>query len=146
MAGWRHWEQRDKERSDEPFALYDGVWQFVAMVRLRHYFPDWQNTLDKPRRGYPKNPQTIGDHIRKRRMDTWMWQADLSKLLGVHEASIVLWETNKAAPSIRFYPKIIDFLGWNPFKLEGNSLAVQIKNYRFKNGLVPDDFRSIDWG
>jgi len=32
LAGWRHWEQIGEARSNEPVALYAGVWQLVVMV------------------------------------------------------------------------------------------------------------------
>lgn len=41
---------------------------------------------------YPSNPKTIGEHIRKRRMDLGLEQKEVAKIIGVPESSIWNWE------------------------------------------------------
>lgn len=44
---------------------------------------------------YHKNPGSIGEHIRKRRMDLNLLQKDVAKMLGVTEGSIKNGENNR---------------------------------------------------
>jgi len=41
---------------------------------------------------YPANPKTIGEHIRKRRMDLGLMQREVAKIIGVTESTIWNWE------------------------------------------------------
>jgi transcriptional regulator with XRE-family HTH domain len=62
----------------------------------------------------PIVPQTVGDHIRKRRLGLKMFQKDVAAEIGVDVTSIRNWETNAATPEVRYMPAIIGFLGFNP--------------------------------
>jgi DNA-binding transcriptional regulator YiaG len=59
-------------------------------------------------------PQTIGDHIRRRRLAKKMLQQDVAKLKGVDKKCVVNWETNRSTPQVRYMAAIIDFLEYNP--------------------------------
>jgi len=63
---------------------------------------------------YPTTLTTIGDHIRKRRLDLGLLQREVAVLTGATECSIYLWETNRTSPTFPFLPKIIEFLGYCP--------------------------------
>jgi DNA-binding transcriptional regulator YiaG len=46
------------------------------------------------------------------------------------------WETNRVAPAIRFFPRIIEFLGYDPTeKTNRQSLADRLQAHRRKLGL-----------
>ena len=64
---------------------------------------------------YIKAPATFGDKIRKRRLELKMLQKDVAQMIGVTEDSVTFWENNRAFPSIKHMPKIIDFFGLLPF-------------------------------
>ena len=64
--------------------------------------------------GYIKNPKTIGEHIRKVRMDRNLLQKDVAKIIGVTEDCVTNWENNRSTPQIRYLPMIHDFLGYIP--------------------------------
>jgi DNA-binding transcriptional regulator YiaG len=49
--------------------------------------------------GYPVNPETIGEHIRKKRMDCRLMQSDVANIIGVSEESIWNWEHGRTKPS-----------------------------------------------
>ncbi len=51
--------------------------------------------------GYPKHPKTLGERIRKTRMDKGWLQKDLAKHLGVCEDSITCWENDRSIPNQR---------------------------------------------
>lgn len=102
-----------------------------ALPVIRH-----QSQHKKPRPdSYPKNPVSIGDQIRKRRMDLKLLQKDLGKLFGVTEDCITNWERNRNVPQIQFYPHIISFLGYLPFEFDEDTLSGRMKTYRHIHGL-----------
>jgi transcriptional regulator with XRE-family HTH domain len=63
---------------------------------------------------YPENPRTIGEHIRKKRMDLGLFQREVAKIIVVTESSIWNWE-HGVEPELRYIPQIVDFLGYVPF-------------------------------
>lgn len=65
------------------------------------------------RGGLSKELKTLGDHIRKRRLELG-FQKDAAKQIGVDEATIFNWESNETTPTIRHIPRVIEFLGYNP--------------------------------
>ena len=103
---------------------------------MRCYFPEWQNTIKRPPpKNYPTDPQTIGEQLLKRRLDLHLFQKDVAKVLGVTEECVMLWENGHNVPQIQHAPKIIRFLGFNPYFVIGNSLGARVKNYRIEHGL-----------
>ena len=58
---------------------------------------------------------TIGDHLRKKRLDLGLLQREVALLLRSTECSVYLWETNRTSPTLPFLPKIVEFLGYFPF-------------------------------
>jgi len=63
---------------------------------------------------YPKTLKTLGDHLRKRRLDLKLLQKELAQKLDISETSIYNWENNRASPSLYLIPKIMKFLGYIP--------------------------------
>ncbi|MEO8086225.1 MAG: helix-turn-helix domain-containing protein [Bacteroidota bacterium] len=63
---------------------------------------------------YPKELLTIGDHIRKRRLDLTLSQKELAEQLGVSSLTIWDWEKNRAYPRCTNLPAVISFLGYKP--------------------------------
>ena len=67
----------------------------------------------KPAR-YPNEINSLGDHIRARRLDLKLLQTQVADQIGVHELTITGWERNATIPEVRYMPGIIQFLGYNP--------------------------------
>jgi DNA-binding XRE family transcriptional regulator len=88
---------------------------------------------------YPENPVTIGDHIRKKRMQLRLCQSDVAIILKVSEATVCNWENNRNAPLVNHYPFIIEFLGYFPFEVDSTTFGGKLKEYRYKNGLTQED-------
>ena len=63
---------------------------------------------------YPKEINTLGDHIRTRRLDLKLLQKQVADEIGVHEMTITNWEVNATIPEVRYLPAIIRFLGYDP--------------------------------
>ena len=82
----------------------------------------------------PKELNTLGDHLKKRRLTLQQFQKGVSLRLGINEWTYHNWETNKNEPFINMYPKVIEFLGYYPFP-EPKTLGERILSYRRHNGL-----------
>ncbi len=61
-------------------------------------------------------PQTIGDHIRKRRFEIELNQKEAGGRLGVTPQTVLHWEKGQTEPPIESIPAILHFLGYNPFR------------------------------
>lgn len=89
-------------------------------MKLRCFFANLTFTVKRPLPDkYPIEPKTIGEHIRKRRMDLGMTQKALSKQFGVTEDTITYWELGRSKPQKKFYPRIIKFLDYMSNVFEG---------------------------
>ena len=60
-------------------------------------------------------PQTLGEHIRKRRLQLRLTQEATGEQLGVNSWTVLNWEKGKTQPPVESMPSIIGFLGYNPF-------------------------------
>jgi len=60
-------------------------------------------------------PQTQGEHIRKRRLALGLNKKQAAAQLGVTSATITHWESEKTHPQIDEIPAILRFLGYDPF-------------------------------
>ena len=63
---------------------------------------------------YPNSLDSLGDHLRARRLDLGLLQKEAADHIGVDDWTIINWEKNRTTPPIRFWPNIIDFLGYDP--------------------------------
>ena len=87
----------------------------------------------------------IGLHIRKKRLQLQMKQGDVAKFIGVTESCIWNWENlqSESMPMIHCMPKIIEFLGYNPIKIDTSTLSGRIKKYRIEHGLSTSGFGEL---
>ena len=85
---------------------------------------------------YPDFLRTWGDYIKVRRLDLKLTKRQLSLRFNVSDVTIYLWERNKVKPSLTQIPKIIEFLGRDPFENKADSLAERIKDFRRVRGLA----------
>jgi transcriptional regulator with XRE-family HTH domain len=83
---------------------------------------------------YPKQINSLGDHIRARRLDLKLLQKQVAEQIGVHEMTITGWEGNATIPEVRYMPAIIQFLGYNPLPAS-SSLAERLAAARRALGL-----------
>jgi DNA-binding transcriptional regulator YiaG len=95
-----------------------------------------EKTVSKPKPvGYPAQPQSLGGHIRKKRMDLGISQGAVARQLGVSEDCVCYWEQNRNQPRLYQYPAIIKFLGYYPFDHETETFGGKIKRYKHEHGL-----------
>ena len=96
-----------------------------------------------PSPNYPKTLETLGDHIRKKRLDLGLLQKDVAKIIGTTESTIWNWENNYATPSLFYIPKIIKFLGYVPFDTSNKTLSDKILIYRKLLGMNQREFARL---
>jgi transcriptional regulator with XRE-family HTH domain len=87
------------------------------------------------REEYPDFLRTWGDWIKCRRLDLKLTKRQLSRRFNIDDVTIYLWEKNRVRPSLAQIPKIIDFLGNDPFEKQTENLGDRILEYRRIHGL-----------
>jgi DNA-binding transcriptional regulator YiaG len=67
-------------------------------------------------RRYPAHPKTLGEHLRKKRIDLSLSMTQLSHFLklGVSDATIEKWEKDISRPSAPYWKRIVEFVGFDP--------------------------------
>jgi DNA-binding XRE family transcriptional regulator len=60
-------------------------------------------------------PKTVGQHLRQRRLTLDLCLSEVAPQIGVSMATLGLWELDKVFPEHRYHPKIVAFLGYDPF-------------------------------
>jgi len=88
------------------------------------------------REKYPDICRTWGDWIKTRRLDLKLTKRALSLKFNVSDVTIYLWEKNRVKPSLTQIPKIIEFLGRDPFERETENLGEKMREYRRIHGLT----------
>ncbi len=83
---------------------------------------------------YPKELKTVGDHLRKRRLDLGLLQREVGADLGVRVDTVRNWEVGRNAPAQWQWPAIVAFLGYVPFSTHGD-FREKLKAYRRLHGL-----------
>jgi DNA-binding XRE family transcriptional regulator len=109
-------------------------------MEVRTFLP-YCKVVKKPlSKAMPLHLITLGDHIRKKRIETNRMQQYVAQIIGVTEDCITNWENNRNQPQIHLYPAIINFLGYHPFTFDEVALAEKIKGFRYINGWTCEDF------
>jgi len=75
--------------------------------------PKIKLTVQRPKTlpdGYPLRPKTLGDRIKKKRMDMGLFQRDVARIIGVSVDTITNWEKGRTRPSRYSMLKIHQFL------------------------------------
>jgi transcriptional regulator with XRE-family HTH domain len=97
-------------------------------------------TLPKPvGKGYTKLPQTIGNHIRNRRLELGLEQLEVGNLIGVSHNVIGIWERGEQFPNSGHRPKIVQFLGFVPWFIDTEMLGGKLEHARLMKGLSLGD-------
>jgi DNA-binding XRE family transcriptional regulator len=83
-------------------------------------------------------PATLGEHIKRKRLQLGLYQKDIAKQIGVTLFSIVHWETGFSQPMTRYLPMIIKFLGYNPMPGMPRTIPELLKARRLDLGLTQE--------
>lgn len=89
--------------------------------------------LSKP---YPKTLQTVGDHLRKKRLALDLFQQDVARLLGVDTLTVCNWENNltNRQPD-QSSPQSIRFSWVQSVTSQRNQPREKVNQYRIQKGL-----------
>jgi DNA-binding transcriptional regulator YiaG len=82
-----------------------------------------------------QNPQTWGEHIKKRRLELNLFQSSVAKVLGVNTSTVANWEKHHIEPMLWVIPKVIEFLGYVPELQPTQLLGQKIRVYRQFSGM-----------
>src|SRR5579862_1799743 len=66
-------------------------------------------------RSFPvaKQPQTLGEHLRKKRFDSGLRQSEVAKRLDVSDRTLSVWECDRTYPAWEYWPRIVSYLGYD---------------------------------
>lgn len=70
--------------------------------------------------GYPEEPRTLGEHLRKRRLDLGLTQGQVAERFSATVQTVCNWEKGRSQPEPRHYPAVIAFLGYDPARSLGH--------------------------
>lgn len=92
---------------------------------------------------YPKELKTLGDHLKKKRLDLKMTQKEVAARLQTTVCTYRDWERKMRNPSFQYVPRIVDFLGYIPFDMEFENLGQKILAYRQLLGFRQKDLAKL---
>ena len=99
--------------------------------------------VEKPKdSAYPLELRTIGDHVRARRLDLGLFQKDVAKRIGVSTDTITNWEKRRSNPTLRVWPIVIGFLGYDP-RPTGRTVGEKLRLHREGLGISCVDAAGI---
>lgn len=84
---------------------------------------------------YKENPQTLGERLRKPRIELNLFQKAAARRLGVSEHGYLGWELDRKSPTVRSMCRIIKFLGYDPWPA-GTTIGDQLRARRRVLGLT----------
>jgi transcriptional regulator with XRE-family HTH domain len=89
--------------------------------------------ISRPRRPYPRHwklnqqiplqPQTLGEQIKKHRLELRWLQTDVAAKIGISSASVSNWERGVISPSRRMKKRIQKFLEYAPAVVPRNRIG-----------------------
>jgi transcriptional regulator with XRE-family HTH domain len=63
-------------------------------------------------------------------------QSDLARQLGIWTSTVNTWENHRFDPDVQYVPKIVRFLGYDPFGPRPSSFPARLKAARIAAGLT----------
>jgi DNA-binding XRE family transcriptional regulator len=76
------------------------------------------------KKGYPTSPKTVGEMIRKRRLDLGLLQREVAVRIECDTDTVTNWEKGRSTPDLKHVAKLVEFLGINPFDLGDTLCAI----------------------
>ena len=123
--------------------------------------PSLRKTQIRPKNPmYPNEVQSLEDHIRSRRLDLKLRQKDVASLMQgpmnpkgsfhlrqknrllIDSRTVFNWENGITQPSVRFYPAIMQFLGYCPVRYP-KTIGELIRLHRIHRGLSISELANI---
>jgi transcriptional regulator with XRE-family HTH domain len=91
----------------------------------------------RPRRHKePDECNTLGEHVRNRRLKRRETQRIVAQQLNVETDSITNWELGRNEPQVHHIPLIIEYLGYTPlFDLAGTNIEKRVQQTLYSHGI-----------
>ena len=86
------------------------IYARVICVPRSKYLPSHNRKIPVPR-----NPTTLGGQLRRRRLQLGIFQSQAARQLRVSTRTLSLWEGDKIYPAWNYQPRLIAYLGYDPF-------------------------------
>ncbi len=83
---------------------------------------------------YPAKPRTVGEHLKKARLDRGLEQKAAAQAIGCDPGTLLNWEKGRVAPDVRFWQAILRFLGYDP-RPEPKTFGGQLRAAREAEGI-----------
>jgi DNA-binding XRE family transcriptional regulator len=93
---------------------------------------------------YERMPKTLGQHLKKRRMELGLFQRDLRARFKLEKETHANWEKDRYHPATKHWPGIIEFLGYDPSPVP-KTMGERLLSYRRRYGLSRKMFAQ-QWG
>lgn len=114
--------------------------RILASFFVRGCLPEFALSIPKSKRPpvfvYPHKLNTIGDHIKKRRLEEGLTRRELAEKLDTTFYAVRGWELEQKTPKVQLMPDIITFLGYKPWDDLSESFEQKVKVYCQLNGLT----------
>jgi DNA-binding XRE family transcriptional regulator len=63
---------------------------------------------------YSETPQTLGEHLKKRRRELRLLQREAAERMGIQRDTYINWEKDKTRPVASQFRPVVTFLGYDP--------------------------------
>jgi transcriptional regulator with XRE-family HTH domain len=63
---------------------------------------------------YSENPETLGEHLKKRRRELGLLQREAAERMGIQRDTYINWEKDKTRPVASQFRPVVAFLGYDP--------------------------------
>jgi transcriptional regulator with XRE-family HTH domain len=98
--------------------------------------PNVPLTVKAPKlKDYSETPQTLGEHLKKRRKELGLLQREVAGQMGVNTWTYLNWEKGKTEPVASQFRPVIEFLGYDPTP-EPKTLADRLQVRRRATGMT----------
>lgn len=84
---------------------------------------------------YSEIPQTLGEHLKKRRRELGLLQREAAAVLGVVVETLINWEKDRTKPVASQFRPVVAFLGYDPTP-EPVTLAERVEAKRRRLGVT----------
>jgi transcriptional regulator with XRE-family HTH domain len=122
--------------------LVTGISQMPARTLLRSLVATVHLRGRISQKGYPEEPRSLGEHLRKARLDRHLAQRPVAEAIGCSKATLLNWEKGRAEPEVRFLPSILAMIGYDP-RPAATTFAEEIRREREGRGLSQEAFARL---
>jgi transcriptional regulator with XRE-family HTH domain len=87
------------------------------------------------KKDYSEEPQTLGEHLKKRRKELGLLQREAAERLGCDVFTYINWEKGRTEPIASRFRPVLDFLGYDPTP-EPRTFVERLEAKRWSTGMT----------